>query len=57
MRKKTNKFWDIVSDQFSSIFSLSRFTIVSEFMGLVNSVFTKVVVFLHLCVKQNNYES
>jgi hypothetical protein len=46
-----------MSDQFSSIFSLSRFTIILEFTGLVNSIFMKVVVFLHFCVKQNNCES
>jgi hypothetical protein len=33
----------------SILLSLSRYTIVSEFTGSVNSVFTKVAVFLHIC--------
>jgi hypothetical protein len=41
MREKNTKF--------SSIFSLSRYIVISEFMGLVNSVFGKVTVFLHIC--------
>jgi hypothetical protein len=41
MREKNTKF--------SSIFSLSQYTVVSEFTGSVNSVFAKVMVFLHIC--------
>jgi hypothetical protein len=35
--------------KFISIFSLSRYTVVSKFTGSVNSVFAKVVVFMHIC--------
>jgi hypothetical protein len=33
----------------SVLLSLSRYTIISEFTKLVNSVFMKVAIFLHIC--------